>query len=53
MAGIAVGLYQKETLFSHREYIEYNRKMDINNWKKRMDRWYDALALLLSKEESC
>ena len=47
MAGIAVGVYNKEELFAHRDYTDYNYKLDINTWKKKMDRWYDAIHVLL------
>ncbi|MGN1277685.1 MAG: glycerol kinase [Floccifex sp.] len=47
MAGLKVGLYQKEDIFAQREYQSYSRKLEIRRWKELMDRWYDALAVLL------
>lgn len=49
MAGISAGIYQKEELFSHREYIAYHQNMDPAVWKKHMDRWYHAIFVLLRK----
>lgn len=49
MAGIAAGVYQKDAIFSHREYAAYYQNMEHAVWKKHMDRWYDAIHLLLRK----
>lgn len=49
MAGISAGVYQKDEIFAQREYIKYTREMDIATWKKRMDRWYEAIHCLLKK----
>lgn len=43
MAGIAAGLYSKEALFAHRDYFEYRPQMSNELWRKRMERWYDAI----------
>lgn len=47
MAGLSVGLYNKEKIFKNLEYKEYNYSLDIPAWKKIMDKWYDAVSLLL------
>lgn len=47
MAGIAAGVYQRESIFAHREYTAYHQRMTPADWRKRMDRWYDAVRLLL------
>lgn len=49
MAGIAAGVYRREELFSHREYIDYHSNMEQTEWKKRVDRWYEAIYVLLRK----
>lgn len=49
MAGIAAGVYQKEELFAHREYTAYHTNMEQAVWKKHMDRWYEAVYVLLRK----
>lgn len=43
MAGIVAGLYSKEALFAHRDYFEYRPQMNNELWRKRMERWYDAI----------
>lgn len=43
LAGIAVGLYRQEDLFANRDYQTYYPTMEQDEWKVRMDRWYDAI----------
>lgn len=47
VAGIKAGLYSKEELFANREYSDYSYKLAVDKWKKKMDRWYDAIHVLL------
>ena len=47
LAGITAGIYRKEEIFAQREYGIYRRKMEIDTWKKHMDRWYNALQTLI------
>lgn len=47
LAGISVGLYKKEELFSSRDYTNYEKQLSVDEWKKKMDRWYDAIHVLL------
>lgn len=47
MAGIAAGVYQKEDIFAHREYRAYHQNSKPDVWKKRMDRWNEAVHILL------
>lgn len=49
LAGISVGLYKKEELFSSREYTDYTYKLDISEWQQKLDRWYDAIHVLLKE----
>lgn len=50
LAGITVGLYSKEELFSSREYIDYSSQIETDEWKKKMDRWYNAIHVLLREK---
>ena len=43
LAGMSAGLYSKERLFVHRDYIEYVPRMSNELWRVRMERWYDAI----------
>lgn len=47
LAGITAGIYKKEEIFAHRQYEVYHCKMEMDAWKKRMDRWYHAIQMLL------
>ncbi len=47
MAGIAAGVYQKEALFARRECETYRSGMKETEWKKRMERWEQAVNVLL------
>ena len=47
LAGISVGLYNKEALFSSREYTDYSYQLPVSEWKQKMNRWYDAIKVLL------
>ncbi len=49
MAGISVGLYKKEELFASRDYTNYNYELSVCEWKKKMNRWYDAIKKLLGE----
>ena len=49
LAGISVGLYNKEELFSSREYTDYNYQLPVSEWKQKMNRWYDAIRVLLKE----
>ena len=47
LAGISVGLYNKKELFSSREYMDYSYQLPVSEWKLKMNRWYDAIRVLL------
>ena len=49
LAGISVGLYNKEELFSSREYTDYSYQLPVSEWKLKMNRWYDAIRVLLKE----
>ncbi len=47
LSGITAGLYSKEELFAKREYEDYKPNLQTEEWKKKMDRWYNAIHVLL------
>lgn len=51
LAGISCGLYRKEDLFAGRDYQVYAPVMDMTEWKKRMDRWYDAIERIQKEKK--
>lgn len=50
LAGIAAGIYRREEVFAHREYKAFCPGLKPEVWKKRMDRWREAVGLLLSRK---
>lgn len=51
LAGISCGVYHKEDLFAMRDYQVYTPVMDMTEWKKRMDRWYDAIERIQKEKK--
>lgn len=51
LTGIAIGLYDKEELFSHLDYQDYTTKMPVTEWNMKMERWYKAVQVLLRKDD--
>ncbi len=47
LAGITAGVYKKKEIFAQREYEVYRCKMERDKWKKHIDRWHNAIHVLL------
>lgn len=49
LAGIRVGLYEKDTLFQTRTTTQYTPMMDEEQWNQETNRWKQAISCLLQK----
>lgn len=49
MAGIAVGLYNKEEVFNSLSYQKYNPKMNPEERDKKYETWKKAISIVLSE----
>lgn len=47
MAGIQAGIYKEDEIFSKRSYSTYLAQMNEQDWKEHMDRWNQAMQILI------
>ena len=49
MAGLTIGLYQKDNLFHQLKYDVYQNRFNRSEWQSQMNRWYEAINLIQGK----
>ena len=49
MAGLTIGLYQKDNLFNQLKYDIYQNRFNSLDWQLQMNRWYEAINIIQGK----
>ena len=49
MAGLTIGLYQKDNLFHQLKYDIYQNRFNSLDWQLQMNRWYEAINIIQGK----